>query len=69
MSELLSILRIRDVCARTGLARSTVYSLVSRGAFPSPIRLTDSGKATGWRSDEVDTWLAERTKQSRGAAA
>ena len=68
MSELLSILRIRDVCARTGLARSTVYSLAARGEFPSPIRLTDSGKATGWRSDEVDAWLAERT-ESRSAVA
>lgn len=61
------ILRIRDVSQRTGLARSTIYALVARGDMPPPIRLT--ARASGWRSDDIDRWLDERTRISRGEAA
>ncbi len=42
----------------TGLSRSTLYALMSRGAFPKPIKLT--GKAVAWPESRIDAWLAER---------
>ena len=53
------ILRRAEVEARTGLARSTIYDMVSKGEFPSPIRLTSS--SVGWVSAEIDDWLLSRS--------
>ncbi|HCH0517576.1 TPA: AlpA family phage regulatory protein, partial [Pseudomonas aeruginosa] len=33
------IIRLREVMATTGLARSTVYKYISEGAFPKPVSL------------------------------
>ena len=58
------ILRPSQVLARTGLSKSTLYELVARGSFPSPIRI--SGRATGWIEVEVDAWIRGRVAESRG---
>ena len=52
------ILRRSQVIARVGLSRATLYRLIARGVFPRPVRLSE--RATGWRSDEVEEWLASR---------
>lgn len=58
------ILRLRDVMARTGLARSTVYLRLSEGTFPRPVAL--GVRAVGWIEAEIDAWIAERIALSRG---
>ena len=50
-----SVLRLSAVKARTGLSRTTIYRLVSVGAFPAPIPL--GARAVGWLDFEVDFWL------------
>jgi len=35
----MKILRLKQVTAMTGLARSTIYKYVSAGTFPNPYRL------------------------------
>jgi len=50
--------RLPDVKARTGLSRSTVYKLESEGKFPQRIKLGE--RAVGWRSSEIDAWIASR---------
>jgi prophage regulatory protein len=55
-----SLLRIADVSARVGLRRSQIYRLIARGEFPTPVRL--SVRTSAWRSDEIDTWIAERER-------
>lgn len=57
-----ALLRRKQVEARTGLARSTLYKLVSCGDFPAPLSLT--GRAVAWRSTEVDRWIAQRIAAS-----
>lgn len=52
------ILRRADVELRTGLSRSKIYDLVSKGAFPAPIHLTP--RCVGWVNSEIDSWLASR---------
>lgn len=53
-----AVLRRRDVEERVGLARSTIYDLMSKGLFPRPIRL--SAGAVAWRSSDIQRWLDER---------
>lgn len=64
LNEALTILRRRQVEARTGLSRSTIYDKVSRGEFPKPVRLGE--RAVGWRADAIEQWL--QTRPSVGGA-
>jgi prophage regulatory protein len=58
-------LRRPAVEAATGLSRSTIYDLMSRGEFPRPIKLTS--KAVAWSEDEILDWLATRPKSGERA--
>lgn len=56
--ESIVILRRRDVEKKTGLSRSTIYTMITNGTFPKQIHL--SARAVGWLASEVDAWLGER---------
>jgi len=58
-----TILRRKQVEARTGLSRSSIYQYVKAGTFPVPIRL--GAKSVGWIEAEVNAWLEARIKNSR----
>lgn len=63
----LTIIRRKQVEARTGLSRSTIYLRVAEGTFPAPISL--GARAVGWVESEISAWLADRIEASRRAAA
>jgi len=50
--------RLNAVKTRTGLSRSTLYKMMSQGKFPQHIKLGE--RAVGWRSNDVDAWIATR---------
>jgi len=58
------LLRLKGVCERTGLSRSTIYLLVSQKSFPKPIAVGLRGRA--WVTSEVSAWIQARIEQSRG---
>ena len=60
-----SILRLPDVIARTGLAKSTIYKKIQSNEFPRPVRLTE--KSVGWLSQEIESWIERRVRLSRQA--
>src|ERR1700722_13849540 len=60
-------LRLPSVKSKTGLGRSTIYSLISRGDFPKPIAL--GARAVGFLEHEIDAWVSARVEQSRGKKA
>jgi prophage regulatory protein len=60
-----TILRRKQVEARTGLARSTIYEGVKKCTFPAPINL--GAKSVGWIEAEVNAWLEARIDDSRKA--
>jgi prophage regulatory protein len=60
------ILRLPNVKARTGLSRSTIYSLCAQGRFPKSVLL--NFRAVGWIESEIEDWLSRRIEQSRGTA-
>lgn len=59
-----TVIRLPQVQERTGLSRSTIYSLIRDGEFPKQIRL-HGRKSVGWVEAEVDKWIEERIAQSR----
>ena len=52
------LLRIREVCALTGLSRATLYIMVRETTFPAPVRLR--ARAVAWRASEVRAWMESR---------
>jgi prophage regulatory protein len=56
-----TILRRKQVEARTGLSRSTLYSMTQRGQFPRPIPL--SVRTVGWLESEIEQWIAGRAAE------
>jgi prophage regulatory protein len=44
----------------TGLSRSTIYDLMTKGEFPRSVRLT--GRAVAWPESAIAEWLAQRPK-------
>lgn len=52
------ILRRPDVEQKTGLARSTIYHLMSSGLFPKPINIGPG--AVGWLESEIDKFISAR---------
>lgn len=65
IQQALSILRRKQVEARTGLSRSTLYAYIGTGQFPAPVAL--GARAVGWFESDVENWLASRVKQTRPA--
>nr|VFJ67597.1 MAG: transcriptional regulator, AlpA family [Candidatus Kentron sp. DK] len=70
----LVILRRRQVEARTGLSRSTIYARLKSNprrpndydpTFPLPVSL--GPKAVGWIESEIDAWLTAQVEKSREA--
>ena len=54
------LLRLPMVMRITGLARSTIYKLISQNQFPVPIKL--SKRAVAWLQSEIETWVSSRVR-------
>ena len=70
----ITILRRKQVEARTGLSRSTIYAKMRRNperpsdydpTFPKPVSI--GAKAVGWIEAEIDAWLIAQIEKSRKA--
>jgi prophage regulatory protein len=65
----LTVLRRKQVQARTGLPVSTMYCMMDKNSpyydstFPTQIRL--SASSVGWIESEVETWIESRIRASR----
>ncbi|MFZ2999140.1 MAG: AlpA family phage regulatory protein [Undibacterium umbellatum] len=60
-----TIIRLPQVKQRTGLSRSTIYSLIKVGQFKAPISL--GARAVGWLESDVWGFIEARVKASRKA--
>ncbi|AYR26964.1 AlpA family transcriptional regulator [Herbaspirillum rubrisubalbicans] len=50
-----TILRTKEVIAKTKLGRTTLHEKVRDNTFPKPVPL--GGRAVGWIESEVDAWI------------
>jgi prophage regulatory protein len=53
----LSLLRLPEVIALTGMSRSTLYDRIAAGRFPEPLRL--GTRMSRWRLGEIQHWLRQ----------
>jgi prophage regulatory protein len=52
------LLRIADVSAKTTIAKSTLWLMMSENRFPKPVKL--SGSINVWRESDIDAWIDEK---------
>lgn len=52
------LMRLKQVCAKTGIARSTIYKMMAEGTFPKSIKVT--AKSVAFPSNQIDQWIAAR---------
>ncbi|MGL4349649.1 MAG: helix-turn-helix transcriptional regulator [Plesiomonas shigelloides] len=51
-------IRMKEVCAKVGLAKSTLWELVARGQFPQKVHLGEITVA--FIESEVEAWMQAR---------
>lgn len=70
-NENITMLRLPEVMARTGLSRATIYCKANPkdprydASFPKRVKL--SANASGWVESEVNQWLVQRIQQRNQA--
>jgi prophage regulatory protein len=58
------LLRRPEVLNRVGLSRSTMYSQMSLGIFPRPIKIGQ--RAVAWHASAIEQWIASREPSTGG---
>ena len=64
----LTILDRAQVTQRTSLKRESIIRMARAGEFPQPIKLGER-RRIGWIEAEVEQWIAEQIKATRGMEA
>jgi len=64
MSE--RILRGPETDRKCGISRSQRYKLEAEGRFPARVRLTE--RSIGYLESELEAWISNRVRDSRGEA-
>ena len=59
------ILKLKEVINRTGLGKTTLYTLINNADFPKQIPL--GSRAVGWLENEVDSWILKRIEARNNA--
>ena len=58
-----SLIRRKDVERLTGLSRSRIYDLMSKGKFPKPVSL--GAKSVAWVEIEAREWILARIAERK----
>jgi prophage regulatory protein len=53
-----NVLRLKHVITKTGLSKSSIYSLLAENKFPKRVQL--SARSIGFLESEIDLWIAEK---------
>lgn len=53
-----TLIRLPQVQSIVPFSRSTIYSLISNGSFPAPVKL--GPRASAWVKSEVEAWAEDR---------
>ena len=59
------IFRLPQVMQKTGMGRSSIFAAIKRGEFPAQVKLTKTGRASGWVASEIESYLEQRIAASR----
>jgi prophage regulatory protein len=52
-----NLIRLREVMARVGMARSTIYNHMAAGSFPQAVRISKG--LVAWHEGDINAWVAD----------
>lgn len=52
------LIRLPEVLDRVGISRSSIYSRISDGTFPAPIKV--GARSVAWLESAIDEWISDR---------
>jgi len=52
------MIRIKEVMKMIGISKSTIYSFISNGTFPKPIKL--GGRSVAWQRGNIEKWVLNK---------
>jgi len=55
-----SLLDLREVKARVGASRSSIYAWIAKDLFPRPVRL--GPRRVAWRASDIRAWIESRPR-------
>ena len=58
------LIRLREVMARTGRCRSSLYADIKAGTFPRNFSI--GARAVAWTESSIAEWIAARVATSQG---
>lgn len=61
-----TLIRLPEVIKRTGISRASIYRLINKSKFPSPVKI--SANAIAFVESEVNAWIMNLIENSRNAA-
>jgi len=62
-SKPLVLLRRKQVEARTGLGRTTIYNRMKAGSFPRAVNI--GLRAVAWYEGDIEAWIERQIAESR----
>ena len=66
-TENVSLIRRKEVQAKTGLGASSIYAMMKSGEFPQCLNLSE--RRVAWIESDIDKWIAERVANHRATNA
>lgn len=60
------LLKLGEVCHKTSLGSTFIYSEMRKERFPKAIKLAE--KCVRWRESEIDAWILLRQQESNASA-
>lgn len=57
------LIRLPEVLHRTGYGKARIYHLISKGCFPSPVKI--GSRAVAFIESEVEEWIQLTIENSR----
>jgi len=58
----MTLLNRQSVQTRTTLSRSSLYAMIAKGEFPSPIKISD--RRVAWPEATVNEWIQSRIEST-----
>ncbi len=65
----LRLIRIKQVVKITGISKSYIYQLVSKGQFPQSVNLIQGGSSVAWVESEVLDFIESRIQSRNNEVA
>ena len=67
INEIPRLLRWKQVQELIPFSRSYIYNLISKGRFPSTVKLIEGGRGAGWWASDINDYMTNLKEDAQRA--